>query len=96
MEFEGTTSISQFKATDAEDALKLRLKGLRKPDRHGLTAKQVSRLISGSESDEDMIPALLNGIRNVWCTEVLAADEGMALLNIIATESARYARQPAS
>ena len=79
MEFEGTTSVSQFKAANAEDALRLWLKGLRKTDRYGLTAKQVSRLASGSESDEDMIPALLNGIRKVWCTEVLAADKGMAL-----------------
>jgi hypothetical protein len=93
MEFEGTTSVSQFKATNAEDALRLWLKGLRRADRHGLTAKQASRLAAGSKSDEDVIPALLNGIKNVWCTTVLAG-KGMALLNIIATESASQSRQP--
>jgi hypothetical protein len=94
MEFEGTTSVSQFQAANADDALRLWLKGLRKPGPYGLTAKQVSRLVRGSESDEGMIPALLDGIRSVWCTWVLAADKGMALLNIIATGSAGYGRQP--
>jgi len=95
MDFEGTTSVSQFKAAKPEDALRLWLKGLSKPNRYGLTAKQASRLVTGSESDEDMIPALLDGITNVWCSGVLAADKGMALLNIIGTEFASHSRQPA-
>ncbi len=91
MEFEGTTSPSQFTARDVEQAFKKWLKGLHKPNRYGLTERQRLRVVKGAEDTPYMAASLLSGLQNVWCVTLLAKRGGLVLLNIVQTEAAKRA-----
>lgn len=66
MDFEGTTSVSQFRADSVEDALRQWLNDLSRQDSYGLTKQQRARLVAGFNNfDIDWAPALLDGLQNV-------------------------------
>jgi len=85
MEFEGTTSVSQFMASCAREAFQRWLEGLSGHATYGLTNDQVSRLAKGVGTCVNEDPSPIAGLQNVWCAEVLANRRGMALLNIVGT-----------
>jgi len=86
MEFEGTTSASQFRATSVEAAVRLWRKGLGQAGSYGLKEGQHKRLADGyGDLELGTKPALLDGLQNAWCTSVLAKRNSSALLNIIET-----------
>jgi hypothetical protein len=86
MDFEGTTSVAQFRASSADSAVRLWLDGLTTRGSYGLSDSQLARLIEGSRPENLDAPSTpIEGVQGVWCTEVLAGSHGMALLNIIAT-----------
>jgi hypothetical protein len=60
MDFEGTTSATQFRADSAKNALRLWLDDLAGRDSYGLTDDQRARLAAGSNDfDLDLAPAPL-------------------------------------
>ena len=86
MDFEGTTSVSQFHADSVEPAVRLWLSELALPLCFGLTPKQRKRLANGRRDlDLGLAPVPLSGLSSAWCTGVSADGSGSALLNIIET-----------
>ena len=88
MDFEGTTSVSQFRTTSVPLAVKLWLGELRKPKAYALTDRQRSRLLKGYErydANFDLPPASL-GLQSAWCQTISAVDKGIAVLNVIETK----------
>jgi hypothetical protein len=86
MDFEGTTSVSQFRASSVEDAVRLWRKGLSQPRKYGLTELQRKRLVGGySHTELGLPPTPLEGLKSVWCDTVSAKRKGFALLNIVET-----------
>ena len=86
MEFEGTTSVTQFRADSVQDALRLWLNDLSQQGIFGLTDVQRTRLAKGcSDFDLDLAPAPLHGRQSIWCSTISAQGGGMALLNIVET-----------
>jgi hypothetical protein len=86
MDFEGTTSATQFRADFVQDALRLWLNDLSQPGIFGLTDLQRTRLAEGcADFDLDLAPAPLQGLQSIWCSTVSAQGGGIALLNIVET-----------
>jgi hypothetical protein len=90
MEFEGTTSVSQFIAEQAADALKLWLAGLGEPNAYGLSGSS-ARLLKAAFADEhafvDDPAAMLSpiqGVASVWCTTARVRGK-LALLTLVKT-----------
>ena len=79
MEFEGTTSASQFHAASVRDALKMWLAGLGQSHCYGLTEAQRKRLGHGFGSgfDLDLEPAPLEGLCGVWFSSILPKSGGL-------------------
>ena len=86
MDFEGTTSVSQFRARSVEDAVRLWRKDLDQWGIYGLNEPQRKRLAAGyGDVELGIAPVLLDGLQNVWCSSVSARRKGSALLNIVET-----------
>ncbi len=91
LEFEGTNSVSQFTATDANEAFMEWMGGLNEPARYGLTRAQgieiASTLADRLTEGIHQAPVALEGLRNVWCVATSTDREPtrFILLNIIAT-----------
>jgi hypothetical protein len=86
MDFEGTTSASQFRTRSVEDAIRLWLKGLTRPGIYGLTERQRKRLAGGfNDFDLDLAPSPLTGLQSIWFSAASAKKKGVAVLNIIET-----------
>ena len=85
MEFEGTTSVSQFRTTSPRAGVKLWRAALTEWDAYGLTNMQRMRLRRGWD-DEGSTPVPLTGMENAWCQFVSTRGKGSALLNIIETK----------
>jgi hypothetical protein len=86
MDFEGTTSVSQFRAASPLRAAEMWLDTLTKPGAYGLTELQRSGLLDGGDvrlTHEDLTP--LDGLRSAWSFSVLSARKGMAHLNVVET-----------
>jgi hypothetical protein len=81
MEFDGTTSASQIKASHAEEALQIWASRLLKNGRHGLSQRAASELQNVLETDR---VEEIRGLFNVWCTTALA-EERLAILHIVNT-----------
>jgi hypothetical protein len=90
MEFEGTSSVSQFLADSAESALRLWLDGLSIKGGYGLTDRQRRRLSDGwSDLGLGLNPTPLDGLQGAWCSSVLPKRGAMATLNIVETVARR-------
>jgi hypothetical protein len=90
MEFDGTTSASQFRTNSPLAALQLWLEQLSQPNSFGLTDAQRSKLAEGSgDPDLNLTPVALEGLQNIWCSTVSGGRRKMALLNIIETVEMR-------
>jgi hypothetical protein len=92
MDFEGTTSVSQFRARSPRETILRWVAGLAKPDSYGLTTSQRLRLIRGynyfhqeDRGNDFHRPVPLDELESAWCTTVSCIRKGMALLNIIET-----------
>jgi hypothetical protein len=82
MEFEGTTSASQVKASSADDALRLWALRLSESGCYGLSGPaarqlQIALATDGMEG--------IDGLANVWCTTATVG-ERLAILHIVKTE----------
>ncbi len=88
MEFDGTNSVSQFVASDAEMALSLWLKGLTKAWAYGLSRASAEKLrkalLHSRELQGSTQPVPIEGMTNVRC-ETCAVGRKHALLNIVQT-----------
>jgi hypothetical protein len=84
IEFEGTTSVSQFSARNVGEAYQSWFQGLRDPYRFGLSADQGERLTSALMFEGLQPPTPLASTENVWCTTTLVG-KNLALLNFVAT-----------
>jgi hypothetical protein len=91
LEFEGTTSVSQFSARDVGEVYRSWFQGLKNPSRYGLDANQSERLASALLSDDLQPPTPLASTENVWCVST-HVDENYALLNFVATVAAAHNR----
>lgn len=92
LEFEGTTSVSQFAAPNVGDAYRSWFQGLKDPSRYGLNADQAERLASALSVEGLQPPTPLDSTENVWCTTVLVGEK-LALLNFVATLAAIRSRE---
>ena len=95
LEFEGTTSVSQFSARSVGAAYRQWHHGLKDPRRYGLEANQAERLASALLFDGFQRPTPLRSTKNVWCVSTHVNDS-YALLNFIATVSASGTRSAES
>lgn len=84
LEFEGTTSVSQFAGPSVDVAYRDWFEGLKDPGRYGLNPKQAERLAAALSFDGLRSPTPLASTKNVWCTST-HVDENYALLNFVAT-----------
>jgi len=85
MEFDGTTSVSQFVATSVKNALKLWRKGLDQPIVYDLSPSSAQSFkVAYDKRDPDRAPVPINGVAGVWCTTVVVGNR-LALLNIVKT-----------
>lgn len=87
LEFEGTTSVSQFSGRNVAEAYRRWFQGLDDPGRYGLDSNQVQRLTSALSAEPLQPPTPLAATENVWCTTTLVGGE-LALLNFVATVAA--------
>jgi hypothetical protein len=100
MDFEGTTSVSQFVARSPREAMTRWAADLSKPDSYALTDGQRARLLRGFEDGEHYrdvgfhSPVRLLGLQNAWCSTVSCIRKGMALLNIIETNPGWVRKAP--
>lgn len=86
MDFEGTTSATQFRTDSVRNALRLWFDDLSQPHSYGLTDLQRERLAEGcTDSDIDIDPTPLADLQSIWCSTVLARSGSLALLNIVET-----------
>jgi hypothetical protein len=82
MEFEGTTSASQVRASSVNEALRLWADRLCEPGCYGLSEAAAHRLrkaMGGEDGAEGV-----NGLSNVWCTTAIAG-ESLAILHVVKT-----------
>jgi hypothetical protein len=91
LEFEGTTSVSQFSARNVGEAYRSWFQGLKDLSRYGLDANQAERLASALSFDGLQPPTALVSTENVWCIST-HVDESYALLNFVATVAAVHNR----
>src|SRR5262245_21665218 len=84
MEFDGTTSISQFVAARVGDALKLWLIRLQEPNAYGLSRSLARSLHTAFVKHPSTAPVRIEGVANVWCTTAFVGRK-FALLNIVKT-----------
>jgi hypothetical protein len=84
MEFEGTTSVSQFAAQRAADALKLWLAGLGEPKAYGLPGPSARLLEMAFAEDPQVSPTPIEGVENIWCSSASVRGK-LALLNLVKT-----------
>ena len=84
LEFEGTTSVSQFAGPSVDAAYRAWFEGLKDPGRYGLDPTQAERLAAALSFDGLQTPTRLASTANVWCTST-NVDENYALLNFVAT-----------
>ena len=92
LEFEGTTTVSQFSARNVGEAYRSWFQGLKAPGRYGLDANQAERLASALSFDGLRPPTPLASTENVWCTTAHAGKK-FALLNFVATLAATSAKR---
>jgi hypothetical protein len=97
LEFDGTNSVSQFLARDADAAYQKWLRGLSYRNRYGLDEKQAHNVAKALKEnrdlhrnvndalgvDDDELTAL-RGLQNAWCVFTFAGRKPI-LLNVIAT-----------
>jgi hypothetical protein len=81
LEFAGTTSAVQVRATTADDAIKLWLEPLDGGEAYGLTKNQASQLLAAFDVEESAVP--VQGLLNVWCKTIWAGEGQLALLHLI-------------
>jgi hypothetical protein len=93
LEFEGTTSVSQFSGRNVGEAYRSWFQGLKDPSRFGLGADQAERLASALSCDGLSSPTPLANSNNVWCTTALVGEK-LALLNFVATVGTAHSRRP--
>ncbi len=84
MEFAGTTSVSQFTADEAADALKMWLTRLIQPDAYGLSRSSARQLEKAFADNYHRTLEPVEGLVNVWCTVALVSGK-LALLNVVKT-----------
>ena len=84
LEFEGTTSVSQFSGRSVDEAYRGWFQGLKDAGRYGLNPEQAERLAAALSFDGIRPPTPLASTKNVWCTST-HVDENYALLNFVAT-----------
>lgn len=84
MEFDGTTSVSQFVAKPAANALKLWLARLAEPNAFGLSRRSARLLQTAFVDDSSAELTTLKGVVGVWCTTALAGDK-LALIHLVKT-----------
>jgi hypothetical protein len=85
LDYKGGTYISQVSARTLKQATVKWAEGLEVEEMYGLGAASKIKLIREMKGDEDK-PALLNGLKNVWCQTSLIRGRG-ALINIIKTSA---------
>ncbi len=84
LEFEGTTSVSQFAASSVDEAYRSWFQELKDAGRYGLNQLQAERLAAALSFDGIRTPTPLAYTTNVWCTST-HVDDNYALLNFVAT-----------
>jgi hypothetical protein len=84
LDFDGGTYISQVKAPSTTSACVKWAEELDIADLKGVGRKSKESLVNQMKVEE---PQLLNGLSNAWCVTA-ALRGGLALINIIQTESA--------
>jgi hypothetical protein len=84
MEFDGTTSVSQFAAQGITEALRLWIAGLSQSNAYGLSGSSARQLAMAFAEDRERCPTPIDGVENVWCSTALAEGQ-LALLNIVKT-----------
>ena len=82
LEFESTTSVSQFRAASSTEALELWSRHLGDGHRYGLSPVQAQSIASDWDAQFSACP--LNDVLGVWCHTVLAG-ASLALFNVVAT-----------
>ncbi len=87
LEFEGTTSVSQFRARNVGEAYRCWYQELKAPNRYGLDANQAERLASALLFDGLQRPTPLASTEHVWCVST-HVDGNYALLNFVTTVTA--------
>ena len=87
LEFEGTSSVSQYYGRNVSEAYRKWFQGLSDPGRYGLDRNQAKRLAAELSYDGLRRPTPLNSIVNVWCVTAWV-DKSYALLNLVATVAA--------
>jgi len=100
LEFDGLSSVSQFRASGPEGTLRRWAAGLQTLNKYGLSkpqAKSVARAIAVARQlhsavndalgvdEEELTP--LRGMKNVWCMTASTSKKKFVLLNIVATVS---------
>ena len=86
MNFEGTTSVTQVKASSPAVALEQWLRSLNNEGAYGLTTGQRVRLLDSFDSEVDGPPVPLDGLINAWCA-TLGPRGALAILNFVRTEN---------
>lgn len=91
LEFEGTTSVSQFSGRNVGEAYRSWFKGLKDPSRFGLGADQAEGLTLALSWEGLPSPTPLANSKNVWCTTAFVGEK-LALLNFVATVGTAHGR----
>ena len=91
LEFEGTTSVSQFSGRSVHEAYRSWFRGLKDAGRFGLNVKQAERLSAALSFEGLQPPTPLASTKNVWCTST-HVDESLALVNFVSTVAATSSR----
>jgi hypothetical protein len=86
MEFEGTTSISQFSAADTARALASWIDGLKEPNQYALRQPSADALYFEMMRHLEE-PVEIDGTSNAWCVTAAVPGRRLALINIVKTST---------